>query len=416
MAGEGALFLFHGAFNERKKALDKKAALPGAFVRPVYFRSGMRYAVRTSKPQQNPPHHQRWLKDVNDITPRMRLYRSLHSGLLPSGPKRCKKCGSNRNIRLDHKNGNQGDIRRANLQWLCNAHNIAKGYADKRAGRGVREERDYYQDLPKVGTFVMIKTATLRKKSLAGKTVKTLAKPRKRNPDIILTPGESSLIRKISSLRNQPASTSRARQLKTLEARWHKLIAKKNPHPTLAAAGKLYQKFIGKRPSKVTRVRTAHPAAARARGGKLPVAKLATLSYLKLRNPAIKGGMIRWRGAERPQLLSHTSGRQYYFSGGNQRLGKVPSARPNPNNCTAEALKRAGLDSLGLKAKLIPLGEVTEIGYFERKAVEDFRPVEYYHQLGEENGKRPTLVYDPEHKQMHLVGGDYRTLRNGINN
>jgi hypothetical protein len=78
-------------------------------------------------------------------------------------------------------------------------------------------------------------------------------------------------------------------------------------------------------------------------------------------------------------------------------------------------MKRAGLDKPNPKG-LLALGEVTEIGYFERKKVEDFRPTEYYHHFGEENGKRPILVYDSSNKQIHLVGGDYRTLWSGINN
>jgi hypothetical protein len=200
------------------------------------------------------------------------------------------------------------------------------------------------------------------------------------------------------------------------------LTKQRNPGgATIQTAKRLYKKFIGKPASKLTRKTTAHPAARNAKGGKLPVAKLATLSYLKVRNPALKGGMICFRGTQRPKLLSHPSGRQYYFHGGNQDLNGIPSpARWNPSEITAADLRRAGLDPANgkrfPKSGIVPIGEVEEIGYFERKAVEDFRPVEYYHQLGEENGKRPTLVYDPEHKQMHLVGGDYRTLWNGINN
>lgn len=237
----------------------------------------------------------------------------------------------------------------------------------------------------------------------------------KRNPEIVMTAAEISLMRKISHLANQPRTLANARELKKTEERWHKLIGKKNPGgPSLAAAKRLYKKFIGKAASKLTRKTTAHPAAKSAKGGKLPVAKLATLSYLKIKNSALKDGMIRFRGAARPKLLSHPSGRQYYFHGGGQNLDGIPAAAAYPK-CNPPAYARAGIGTAALR-KMLNLGQVTEIGYFERKAVEDFRPVEYYHALGEENGKRPVLVYDPEHKQMHLVGGDYRTLWSGINN
>jgi hypothetical protein len=173
-----------------------------------------------------------------------------------------------------------------------------------------------------------------------------------------------------------------------------KKSARKNPRASTAAAKKLYRKFIGKPAQKVSPVRTKHPAA---RGQ--AVAKLGVVNYLKLRNPALQDGLVRFPGKQKPMLVSEASGRQYYFVGGNQDLGKVPPvSKPNPGT------------------SLVDLGEVSQIEYFERKAVEGFRPVNYYHIFGEENGKRPRLMYDRKSRQMHLVGGDYRTLANGINN
>jgi hypothetical protein len=187
---------------------------------------------------------------------------------------------------------------------------------------------------------------------------------------------------------------------------------------TLSGAGRLYRKFIGKTPGEVTRTPTRHQAAASAPGGKLPVAVLARLRYLKIRNPAARGGkllMIRFKDGERPKLDSHAKGRQYYFVGGNQDLaGLPPMNQRNPPQVTAAALRRAGLESYS--AGLIPMGEVHELGYDARKWCDDFRPVQYFHEHGEENGRRPVLLYDPKQRQMHLVGGDYRTLANGVNN
>ena len=185
---------------------------------------------------------------------------------------------------------------------------------------------------------------------------------------------------------------------------------------TVAGAARLDKKFIGKGASTVTRIATRHPAAAKAKGGKLAVAKLARLNYLKIKNPAIQGGMIRFSVGQRPQLLSHPGGRQYYIAGGNQKLDGIPAMRRNPETITLPALRRAGVEELYAMGRFIPLGEVTEIGYFERKKVEDFRPTPYFHHFGEENGKRPILVYDSSNKQIHRVGGDYRTLWSGINN
>jgi hypothetical protein len=200
-------------------------------------------------------------------------------------------------------------------------------------------------------------------------------------------------------------------------ARKNPPVRKFNPAASIAAAARLHKRFIGKRATKVVVRKTKHPAAASARGGKLPVARMATLTYLKVRNPHLKDGLIQFPVGKRPRLLAHPSGRQYYVEGGDQRLSGIPFVNVrNPGNVTPQMLRRAGIDPDDIRRKLVPLGEVEEIGYFERKAVEQFKPVEYYHAFGEENGKRPDLVYDPKNAQIHLVGGDYRTLTTGINN
>ena len=189
-----------------------------------------------------------------------------------------------------------------------------------------------------------------------------------------------------------------------------------NPSATLAAAARLHKRFIGKKATKVVARKTKHPAAATARNGKLAVARLGTVTYLKVRNPRLQDGLIKFPVGRRPRLLSHPSGRQYYLEGGDQKLAGIPGVPvKNPGNVTARMLLRAGIDPSSNRT-LVPLGEVEEIGYFERKAVENFQPVEYYHELGEENGRRPELLYDPKDQQIHLAGGDYRTLSTGINN
>jgi hypothetical protein len=184
---------------------------------------------------------------------------------------------------------------------------------------------------------------------------------------------------------------------------------------TLKGASRLYKKFIGRASRKLTRRQTSHPAAVGSKGGKLAVAKLGNLTYLKVRNPHIEGGLIVFPAGERPRLLSHSNGRQYYFDGGRQNLDGLPAAYVNPATLNSAQFSRAGLVQ-SPPLELVLIGVVTELGYVERKGVEDFQRVQYFHRTGEENGKRPILCYDPERKQMHLVGGDYRTLWNGINN
>lgn len=62
------------------------------------------------------------------------------------------------------------------------------------------------------------------------------------------------------------------------------------------------------------------------------------------------------------------------------------------------------------------MGEVSQIEYFARKKCDDFRPVVYFHDFGEDNGRQPRLMWDPKARQMYLAGGDYRIKDVGIVN
>jgi hypothetical protein len=548
--GEGALFYFHGAFNDRHAAISKALAVPKSFIRPVYFRGGMRYAVLTSNGVQNPAGAAvaRWHAGI-PTTQTGRSARSYHPSVIPLGPKRCavKNCKTpTQNVELDHKNGNNADIRRANHQWLCRRHNAIKAIRQRAAGQGERIERQWNKDAPKVGTLVIVTKAKLRKPRGTKATRTTLhpAPPKglrknpsattaalytaaaaadkawhaelvkvygkkdagtarfdkrgkatpelkalhdqfteamsawreaaaaaKRNPlpegwqrdrrlaaaaitlkqrmaaapqyakaqhieglmrdhgytNAHYTKAEQAEVRyylmqsvknprwvrtaggtvgKVLEVQGKPGAYRYRLEIPGVGLAWAKgrvydvpaptkKATKKNPRSgaTLPAAKRLYKKFIGKASTKTTPVRTKHPAA-RGQG----VAKLGVVNYLKLANPALRDGLIRFSTKERPALVSEANGRQYYLVGGGQNLDRVPPVRKsNPG-------------------QLADLGEVKQIEYFERKGVEGFRPVNYYHNFGEENGKRPRLMYDRQRKQMHLVGGNYRTLASGINN
>ena len=57
------------------------------------------------------------------------------------------------------------------------------------------------------------------------------------------------------------------------------------------------------------------------------------------------------------------------------------------------------------------LGELAAITYSTNKGGES---ATWEHEFGEEGGKRPKLVADPESKQLHIVGGDYTITGAGI--
>ena len=140
----------------------------------------------------------------------------------------------------------------------------------------------------------------------------------------------------------------------------------------------------------------------------------ARLDYLKLRNPRLAGGLIEWGARERPEIMSKASGRQYVIVGGNQDCGPVAATgtqwRPTAAECA-----RTGR-TLDQALAMWHLGEVLVLGYTARKHVDDYKLQAYYHKLGEENGERPHLLYDPRQKQLYLVGGNYRTEAEGMAN
>jgi hypothetical protein len=174
-----------------------------------------------------------------------------------------------------------------------------------------------------------------------------------------------------------------------------KKAAKRNSS-SVGRAKSLVKKFIGRATGKVTKAH--HPALPKG----TTLAQLTRLDFLKLRNPNIAGGMIAWKAKERPALASTPSGRKYFFVGGDQNLDVVPAVKS----------KSVVRNPTGM----VDLGEVLQLGYTATKHVNGFKKSGYYHKLGEENGKRPRLFYDRRRKQMHLVGGDYRTEAEGIAN
>jgi hypothetical protein len=443
--GEGDLFFFHGAFNARKDAFAKVEDTPGSFIRPVYFRGGMRYAVLTPRLEASNPKNLpvvRWQKPAAELTQRGRSHRSNHVSMRPRGPKVCALCGSDKNIVLDHKNGNNADIRRGNHRWLCNSCNIAKGYRDKRAGRGVREMRRPGQNPPKVGSIVTVKLTSTRKKSMPRKRVTTLAAPRrcavakktKRNP---IPAAVASLVRQVAagyagaklaakkaatktarkrnwkvgpkmtdaqrlsmaralalcpSPKDKSAKARKARSLgKSLGLRKRNSAIRKNPLQASRKARKTYEMFHGRKP-KHTAVAVIDKKKIKLPGTNF--AKIGDLVSLTIGNHKVSFD----GDTTQPIVVTDAKAKKLFFLGGNQDLRALkPVRKANPGG-------------------LHDMGEVSQLEYYARKKFDQFKPTVYYHELGEETGKRPKLMWDPTAKQMYLVGGDYKIKDVGIVN
>ncbi|MFB3813420.1 MAG: hypothetical protein ACE14L_04850 [Terriglobales bacterium] len=171
-----------------------------------------------------------------------------------------------------------------------------------------------------------------------------------------------------------------------------------------AAAAELYEQFHGAPATEVIEVLEADdvPADVLAKvASMIPPEDYAMLGALvKLE---IRGGKgsdaveIEFRQNEQPKLVSNPEGTQLYFEGGNQDVSALLTATQR-------------------KKRLVDLGECTQLEYHTRKAADGFRAVTYYHELGEETGERPRLMFHTQSKRLYLVGGAYQVKPEGITN
>jgi hypothetical protein len=99
------------------------------------------------------------------------------------------------------------------------------------------------------------------------------------------------------------------------------------------------------------------------------------------------------------KLASDADGRQLYFLGGDQELD----------------LKALGLTAAEVKDNTL-IGVLCQVTYRTRKGFHKFKLVEYYHDLGEETGDKPVLLYSPQNKTMSVAGGAYQVRDVGIVN
>jgi hypothetical protein len=116
---------------------------------------------------------------------------------------------------------------------------------------------------------------------------------------------------------------------------------------------------------------------------------------------------IAWGKGEQPLLATDPKARQLYIVGGDQSL--EPMMRQQGVKATQD---------------VVDLGEVSQMEYYTQKQFDDFEPIVYYHQFGEEDAKRnprgrvrrPRLIYSRRNRKMMLTGGAYKIKKDGIIN
>lgn len=165
-----------------------------------------------------------------------------------------------------------------------------------------------------------------------------------------------------------------------------------------ADATDLYTKFHGRGPKNVkeTGIPTAdygdHPELGQ-------LGKLVSLTFgdKDAEKPWTK--KLIWESREAPDLAAEPGGRQLYIIGGGQNLNGSLAGLP-----------------IDTEKDMLDLGFAYQIEYFSQKSFDNFQPVTYYHDLGEETGECPRVVYDRIKKRLHIVGGAYVVKPEGIVN
>lgn len=90
-------------------------------------------------------------------------------------------------------------------------------------------------------------------------------------------------------------------------------------------------------------------------------------------------------------LASNEDGTQLYFVGGDQSLD----------------VGNLGFSGDWVKDSMV-IGVIYELSYRTRKKFDKFKLTDYYHELGEETGDQPMLIYDSLSPHCSIAGGRYK--------
>lgn len=158
------------------------------------------------------------------------------------------------------------------------------------------------------------------------------------------------------------------------------------------AASDLYRKFHGQDPDSVItyNIPESYPS---------DLAELGTLVELVIRTVSGLEATLSFNG-DSPKLASTGDGKQLYILGGDQSLD----------------LDKLKLSGEKWERDSMVVGVLDELTYKTAKDFHSFKLTEYYHELGEETGYQPFLVYDRLNSKLHVTGGQYEVKREGIIN
>ena len=399
--GQGDLFNFHGAYTEKADAVKKEQSIPGAFIRDVWYKTGPRYGVLTKNPRAKKRNVEwgtyekgvfhPWTRRPKTRKKRAvrRLQRRRNKPLTAHDARELGFAAFRKGLkrvpvhdpalmrRLEP--GPVGTNLRTFKAWLhgWDQGNLVKN--ERRRNLGPVAALAGLANLKSLGLF--------RKKRRKGKRRNADDTRFVRQALAKLFPGKTAGQLSVKQL----SELMRAAQ----ELKAGKSITRGNPsRRNYADATDLYTQFHGRGPRQV-------------RDTNLPIVDYDGHEELgqigKMVSLTIGGRgwrkKIEWGPREAPDLASEKDGKQLYLVGGSQNLD-------------------SGLEALPVKTdrRTVDCGFAYQVEYFTQKGFDNFQPVTYYHQFGEDTGERPRVVYDRQKKRIHLVGGAYKVKPEGIVN
>jgi hypothetical protein len=432
-AGEGYGFSFHGAFKNKTDAVKKEAATKGAFIRPIMYKDGFRYVVmvpRTANPKRanvsSKSKSKRnglgsWLK--GQVAKADEAYSEWLVNKL-RGKKRSKKVmgrGAPRAVkaasRQDRARGSAPPSNAviADVTSALRNEGIKAGEAKRLAQAAYANTRS--NDIVTVFRAAMARQNPKQKTKLE-RAFKKFPRCLSGNLDPLAHTTVFDLVNlalwQLDMLREgEETDIKTAAQRKAVEKFVTQYRGKENPAGNLSQqrkAAELYERFHGTPSNEVIKVLEAE-GISKTEAVKLAalippedytgLGELVELRALTYGNDAKSAARISFdpdNAKERVRVCSNPEGTQLYFIGGNQDVAE---------------LARAGAD---IGFAMVDLGECIYLEYRTRKAMDKFQTANYYHELGEETGERPHLLYSTAHKRLYLVGGAYMVKPEGIVN
>ncbi len=397
-AGEGYGYMFSGAFAKKADAMKKEKTRKGSFIKSVYVQGQHRYAVMT--PRTNPIKRKK--KPETQKNPLDLMVMGANPAPAPSqatDQTLTVPAGSTITIRMNpvnplgfHPGLMTGRQQRAHYGRVPFNRRVAALVRKAKGTRAPKPSSDVKTDV-QAALVNQGYTRTAAKKAIAGAQggdfsalFNDAMRQLRENPVCGSMIGGEPCSRLPGHIGPHLPQGATMRPRSRLRGAW-----KPRGNPSAEA---LREAFTGMEVDKVTINNEPH----------MPAGDYAGLGQaLALYVKPMRGGQVQeivFSGREKTRLVSDESGQQIYFVGGDQDI--------------SDSLHKFGAIE---REGMYELGEARRIDYKQRKEhVPDPDADGWRHEFGEETGVRPTVLFDPRHKKLLLVGGEYEIRPEGIVN